>query len=85
MIEIADFSGAAASVLTTFSLLPQTVKVVRTKNTTDLSLLTYISLTAGLSMWLVYGIMIDRWPLILANSICVPLAAIILFMKIRHK
>lgn len=79
-----EIIGMIAAVLTTAAYLPQTVKVLRTKNTRDLSLGMYIMITSGIAGWLVYGIMLESPSLILANGLSVIMAAIILVMKIRH-
>ena len=34
-------------------------------------------------MWLVYGLMLDSWPIIIANSITLLLAGAVLLMKLR--
>jgi len=35
-------------------------------------------------MWLIYGLIIEKWPLILANAITFALALSILILKLRH-
>jgi MtN3 and saliva related transmembrane protein len=77
--------GLAAAACTTFSFLPQAIKVIKTKNTKDLSLAMYSIFTAGVFLWLVYGVFVRDIPIIIANSITFILAATILIMKIRYK
>ena len=84
-MELADFLGITAGALTTISLIPQTVKVLKTRHTTDLSLATYAILTMGIATWFAYGITIGAWPVIIANAICIPLSGTILVMKILEK
>jgi len=50
--------GLIAATLTTGSFIPQAVKVVQTKSTKDLSLGMFVILTAGIVLWLAYGIFI---------------------------
>lgn len=76
--------GMVAAILTTCSFLPQAIKVIRTRQTKDLSLAMYVAFTAGVTLWLIYGLLLGQWPLILANAITLLLAAIILTMKLRH-
>lgn len=76
--------GMVAALLTTCSFLPQAIKVIRTRQTKDLSLAMYVAFTAGVGLWLIYGLLLGQWPVILANAITLVLAAIILTMKIRH-
>ncbi len=39
---------------------------------------------AGVALWLVYGLLIDELPVILANAVTLVLVSYILFMKLRH-
>jgi MtN3 and saliva related transmembrane protein len=44
----------------------------------------YSLFTAGVGLWLIYGLIIEKWPLILANAITFALALGILLLKLRH-
>jgi len=58
-----------ASTLLEFNPIFQTLKILRLKESRDVSIWTYlIILTIG-SMWLAYGIEIDSLPLIIGNAI----------------
>jgi MtN3 and saliva related transmembrane protein len=43
----------------------------------------YSAFTIGVALWLVYGLLLWSWPLIIANSITLALAATILGLKLR--
>jgi len=77
--------GMAAAACTTFSFLPQAIKVIKTKHTKDLSLAMYSTFTLGVFLWLIYGILVKDVPLIVANIITLLFALTILIMKIRYK
>ena len=81
---MADTIGSIAAILTTLSFLPQAIMVLRTRNTDSLSLTMYAMFTAGVTCWLVYGLMIQSMPEIVANLVTVCLAALILSMKIAN-
>jgi MtN3 and saliva related transmembrane protein len=83
-METIDIFGFLAALLTTSAFLPQVIKTIREKDTKSLSLPMYIILTAGLLLWLTYGILIKDWALIIANSITGLLAFIILIAKIKY-
>lgn len=85
IMNIFTIIGLAAATCTTFSFLPQAIKVIKTKHTKDLSLAMYSTFTTGVFLWLVYGILIKDTPLIIANIITFIFAATILIMKIRYK
>ena len=75
--------GFVAAICTTISFLPQAVKVIKTKQTKDLSLVMYLTFTVGLFLWLVYGIIGKDLPIIIANAITLVFAITILIMKIK--
>ena len=77
--------GLVAAVLTTFGFLPQVIKVVKSKQTDSISLGMYALTVSGMFLWLVHGFMIQDFPLILANSLSVLQAGIILCYKIKYK
>lgn len=76
--------GGLAAVLTTLSFLPQTIRVLRTRDTAAISLTMYAMFTLGLCLWGVYGVLTRQWPVILANLFTLVFALVILGMKIRE-
>lgn len=52
-------------------MLPQLAKVIRTKETADLSVATIAVLLAGVSLWVYYGIMKNELPIIVSNAFSV--------------
>jgi MtN3 and saliva related transmembrane protein len=80
MIEIL---GYAAATLTTASFLPQTIRTLKTKETKAISLTMYSVFCTGVLLWLVYGLIIQNWPLVLANAVTFLLAGLIWFLKFR--
>jgi len=81
---MAEILGLVAACLTTASFVPQAILVLRTRNTEGLSLYMYIVFTTGIMFWLVYGILIQSLPIILANLVTVVLASMILSMKLAN-
>lgn len=78
-----EWIGGIAATLTTCSFIPQVLRVWQTKHTQDISLLMYAFFTFGVALWLVYGILLDAWPIIVANSATLLLAGIVLLLKLR--
>jgi len=76
--------GFAAAFCTTSAFLPQVVKAVKTKSTTDISLVMYVVFTAGLFFWLVYGALIDSPPIIAANLVTLALSFSVILAKLRY-
>lgn len=78
-----DLIGYAAAALTTVSFVPQVWLTWRTRRVDGISLAMYGLFTAGIALWLVYGLLLGAWPLIVANSLTLALAASILVLKLR--
>lgn len=77
--------GLISAFLTTASFLPQAIKTVKEKDTKGISLAMYSLFAAGVLGWLIYGIMLKDFPIILANSVTLIFASIILVMKLIYK
>lgn len=60
--------GWTATVLIFIANVAQTIKVIRTKTTSGLSLYTYSFLLIGVILWMVYGILTSDIPLITFNA-----------------
>jgi len=85
MNEYTEIIWMIAAFSTTFSFLPQAIKTIKTKDTKALSLPMYVLFTFWVFLWLIYGIQIDSLPVILANSVTLILASIILIYKLKYK
>ena len=79
-----EWIGYLAATLTTAAFVPQAIKTIRTRDTTGISLGMYVVFTLGIACWFGYGIVLQSWPMIIANVITFLLSATILVMKLRH-
>ena len=84
-MQLIDFIGTLAAILTTASFIPQALKTFRTRDVSGISLTMYSAFTAGVALWLVYGFLLGAWPIIIANVITLSLALSILLMKLRYR
>jgi MtN3 and saliva related transmembrane protein len=75
--------GTVAASLTTVSFLPQALQTLRTRDVSGISLAMYSVFTLGVALWLVYGVTLGAWPVIIANAATLLLAMSILGMKLR--
>ena len=79
-----ELLGGLAALLTTLCWLPQTLRAIRHRDGASLSLATFSAFSAGIFLWLVYGILIGSWPVILANVFSLALNLAIVVQKLRH-
>lgn len=84
-MQFVDIVGTIAAILTTASFLPQVIYTFRRKDASGISLGMYSVFVAGVSCWLIYGLMLDAWPIVIANAITLSLALAILIMKLRYR
>jgi MtN3 and saliva related transmembrane protein len=75
--------GYVAAALTTLSFAPQAWLVFRTRDVSGVSLGMYAAMVSGVALWLVYGVLIRSWPLVVANLVTLSLSGAILLMKLR--
>ena len=76
--------GTIAAILTTISFLPQAYQVIKTKDTSSISLGMYVAFVLGVFLWIIHGNIRD-YNLIGANAITFVFASIILTYKIKYK
>ena len=80
-----DLVGFTAAFCTTIAFLPQAIKVIRTRDTSSLSLAMYAIFTLGVALWLAYGIIKNDWVIIMASVITLLLAVVILCTKVVNE
>lgn len=83
-MQLTDWIGYIAANLTTLSFVPQVWQTWKTRHTKDISLRMYVLFTGGVALWLVYGLLLGAWPIILANAVTLILAGAVLTLKLRH-
>ncbi len=84
-MQASDIVGYLAAILTTASFIPQALHTFQTKDVSGISLGMYSSFTVGVSLWLVYGVLLQAWPIVIANTITLSMAGAILTMKLRYR
>jgi MtN3 and saliva related transmembrane protein len=77
--------GFVAGTLTTLSFLPQVHKAWRTKRCDDLSLAMLLAFALGISLWLVYGLVLRAAPIIAANAVTLALVLMLISFKARYR
>lgn len=80
-----DAIGYLAALFTTASFVPQALHIWRTRDTSAISLAMYAVFSTGVALWLAYGVLLESWPVLLANVVTLVLALSILVMKIRYE
>ncbi|MGE3844859.1 MAG: SemiSWEET transporter [Vicinamibacterales bacterium] len=80
-----DFLGYLAAILTTAAFVPQVLKTWQSKSADDLSLTMLITFTAGVFLWLVYGVWLASWPVVAGNAVTFVLSLGLLVMRLQYR
>jgi MtN3 and saliva related transmembrane protein len=84
MINWTEIVGYSAASLTTLAFVPQVLQALRTRDLRDISLSMYAAFCSGIALWLVYGLLMQAWPVVIANVFTLGLAGIVLYLKVRQ-
>ena len=84
-MDYITFIGFTAAAMGGIALFPQVLKVLKTKSTKDISREMILLLAGSILLWLIYGILLNNIPIIVANSFGLIQAIIILFFKINNQ
>jgi MtN3 and saliva related transmembrane protein len=84
-MDLETFTGTVAAFCTTVSYFPQLKKCWTTGSAGDLSLTMFAVLSAGVALWVVYGLMRRDFVIITANAVSFCLLAAIIRFKLREK
>ena len=85
MNALIDSIGLVAGLLTTTAFIPQVLKIYRSKSGKDISARMFSLFSAGIVLWLVYGILLRSLPLILSNAVTLVLSLTIISLKLRYR
>jgi MtN3 and saliva related transmembrane protein len=75
--------GYVAGAMTTMSLVPQVIKMWKTKSARDVSLVMFLIFSVGISLWIAYGVSLHSMPIIIANTVSLLLGFIVLGLKFK--
>jgi MtN3 and saliva related transmembrane protein len=79
-----DLLGTLAGLLTTAAFVPQAIKTWRSRSAEDISLVMYSLFSAGVLLWLLYGIALRSLPIVAANVVTLVLALSVLTLKLYY-
>ena len=75
------------STILEFNPLLQAMKSIKTKDVKGVSLYTFLTIAVIGTLWLIYGISINNWPLIISNvvKLFAALCVVIIYFKYHNK
>ncbi len=80
-MDATDLLGLTAGAITSLGFMPQLIRGYRTKKLDDISYYMPLTLAFGMSLWLLYGIVVEKLPIIVANGFGISCCFILIIMK----
>ncbi len=76
--------GLVAGGLVILASLPQILKILKTRQTNDISLPMYVIQNIGIFLWIIFGFLTHSFAIIITNAIFQVFTLTILYLKIKH-
>jgi len=77
--------GLFGAFLSSVTFIPQVYKTWQTRHVKDLSLTMMMIVVTSTVVWLVYGIYLLLWPVIICNAIMFVLSSLLVYFKLSFK
>ncbi|MCB9359153.1 hypothetical protein H6503_04435 [Candidatus Woesearchaeota archaeon] len=81
--SLTNITGLTAGIIVTIALIPQLINIIRKNKVDDISEITYILLTIGFFIWVIYGVMRQNLAIIFMDGITFMLAFAITVSVLR--
>jgi MtN3 and saliva related transmembrane protein len=79
-----EIIGHTGAFLSSITFIPQVYKVWQTKSVGDLSMAMMLIVFTSTIVWLVYGISLMLWPVIICNGIICGLSILLIYFKVAY-
>ncbi len=83
MLSLINIIGTAAGVASMASFLPQIAKIWKEKDATGVSLRMFAITVTAFTLWTVYGVLSQAWPVAAANTVCLMLSGVIVGLRLK--
>ena len=77
--------GHAGALLTSITFVPQLHKAWTSKSVGDLSITMMVIVFCSNIVWIVYGVTLMLWPVILANAVVALVSFVLIYLKFAFK
>ena len=83
-MQFVDILGYSAGAITSLTFLPQVIKTWKSKSAKDVSMGMFLIAALNEVMWIVYGVLLNNWVIILTNSVVLSMSLVMIFLKIKY-
>ena len=85
MEKYATYIGIFAGICTCISLLPQFIKIIKSKKAENISYWMLFILLTGVGTWVWYGVLRNDLPIIITNSVSFIINTLVIIFTIKYK
>lgn len=83
-VDVTEALGLVAGFIGAFAFAPQALKIIRDRDASGVSGLTYAMVLTGALLWGAYGVLRGAPSIMLWNAVAALLAATVLVLKLRQ-
>jgi len=76
--------GFTAGIVMVITMIPQVLKSYRTKSVKDLSFLMLFLYISSAVLWLIYGLLIKSYPVVIMDAITICIGSTQIVLKIKY-
>jgi MtN3 and saliva related transmembrane protein len=80
-----DILGYSAGAITSLTFLPQVIKTWKERSAKDISLMMFLIAAINEIMWVVYGVLLNNWIIILTNAVILAMSLTMIYFKLKYK
>ena len=80
-MDAVDILGLIAGAITSLGFIPQLIRGYQTKKLEDVSYFMPLILAVGMTIWFAYGIVLSKFPIIVANAFGICCCLLLISMK----
>ncbi|WP_409416321.1 SemiSWEET family sugar transporter [Flavobacterium sp. PS2] len=84
-METTNIIGLVAGICVTVAVIPQIIKVWKSKKVKNVSLTMFSTLTLGIFLWVVYGFLKKDYPIMITNSISLFLNLLMIYFISKYE
>jgi MtN3 and saliva related transmembrane protein len=85
MSLLANVVGTGAALCSITSFAPQIIKIFKERDASSVSLKTYSLTVTCFILWVIYGVLIQAWPIMVANACALVMASTTLYAKWKFR
>lgn len=78
-----EILGYVAGAITCLTFLPQVIKTWQSKSARDVSLNMFLIAATNEVLWIVYGVLLNNWVIILTNAVVLSMSLIMIYLKFQ--